>query len=105
MADTVVKVLNIAPARGRQREKTTGAKASASESWGKAHMPQGVAKLADTPGRVELIFERWRKDVRCRRTRFSSFGAKRKLQVPPDRPEDDLGREAEAAKGPGVGYE
>ena len=68
-------------------------------------MPQGVAKLADTPGRVELIFERWLKDVRCRRTRFSSFGAKRKLQVPPDRPEDDLGREAEAAKGPGVGYE
>src|SRR5918994_7954027 len=27
------------------------------------------------------------------------------LQVPPDRPEDDRGREAEAAEGPGVGHE
>ena len=65
---------------GTQREKTTGAKATASKSWGKAHMPQGIAKLADTPGRVELIFERWRKDVRCRRVRFSSSGAKRWTQ-------------------------
>ena len=60
---------------GTQREKTTGAKATASKSWGKAHMPQGVAKLADTPGRVELIFERWRKiDVagapECRTQRY-----------------------------------
>ena len=31
--------------------------------------------------------------------------ADRELQVPPDRPENDLGREAEAAEGPGVGHE
>jgi hypothetical protein len=30
--------------------------------------------------------------------------ADRELQVPPDRPEDDLGREAEAAEEPGVGH-